>query len=192
MNIEKYINKKKKKENDIELKNIHIRCAERTKETMFKQYVYSFLRWLKEQNPEYQENLEPHEISNYFIHEIVHPVWFDRIINEMPKFAVMVQVNDIFEKYSGEDIFDYIFTIVPKEEEVEYTEVELSETMNMDREISDILKREICCLSQKTKKTIMEEELENISSINLEYLLSVLLAEEYEVKGEEYVFDRKS
>lgn len=66
--------------------------------TFFKKYLQSFLRWIYEQNNEFDKTLETEEICNFFINEVSHPLWFQLYIKLVP-FRVVVETNNYIDKY---------------------------------------------------------------------------------------------
>jgi len=66
--------------------------------TFFKKYIQSYLRWIYEQNSDFEETLETEELTDFFINELAHPLWFQLYLKSAP-FRVMVEVNNYIQKY---------------------------------------------------------------------------------------------
>lgn len=66
--------------------------------TFFKKYLQSYLRWIYEQNSEFETYLTTEEICNFFIKEVKHPLWFQLYLKTTP-FRVIIETNNYFDKY---------------------------------------------------------------------------------------------
>lgn len=66
--------------------------------TYFKKYLQSYLRWIYEQNNDFSEYLTTEEITNFFINELKHPLWFQYYL-KVASFRCIVESNHYFEKY---------------------------------------------------------------------------------------------
>lgn len=66
--------------------------------TYFKKYIQSYLRWIYEQNSDFEENIKTEELTDFFINELAHPLWFQLYLKSAA-FRVMVEVNNYIQKY---------------------------------------------------------------------------------------------
>ena len=66
--------------------------------TYFKKYLQSYLRWMYEQNNDFMSALSTDEITNFFLNQICHPLWFQFYLKMVP-FRVVVESSNYIEKY---------------------------------------------------------------------------------------------
>lgn len=133
LNIKKYLEGKKTQDEFEEYETILKKSNELNTNLLFRQYIYSFLVWLHEQNPEYAQHLSPEEVSNYFLNEIRHPKWFVAFSETLvERFKLLYVVNEYISKYFGEDIFDAKFEIHPKNRKARFSRVKLKEKKHLE------------------------------------------------------------
>ena len=170
MNLKKHLESKKAKDEYKKFEDSVKRGNLLGTALLFKQYIYSYLTWLHEQNPEYATQLQPEELSNYFLHNLEHPTWF-KILSErlIDNFKFLCVLNDTISKYLGEDIFEYRFPIIPKDKHVQYSSV-----VTAEQEVpGDFLKLKLKELSEATEYKLSGVEINNMNLATAEATLSV-------------------
>ena len=139
---------------------------------VLKQYLYSFLVWMYTQNSEYKNYVTAEEVTNYFIHNIKHPLWLKLVEeNLIDSFTFIVSVNDWITKYFGENIFDYMFTITPKDTDSVYIPVSVQSSKKVCKKAKEQIQKLANILNEK----ISEDELEKMTLLDAEVTLNVLL-----------------
>lgn len=84
-------------------------------DVLIRNYLQSYLSWMAIQNPAFASTLTPDEISNYFFHSIVHPLWFTKLM-ERQTFKLMILIDNYFRKYmDSAELFNCSMRIVPKD-----------------------------------------------------------------------------
>lgn len=63
--------------------------------TFLKRYLQSYLSWLYLQNPEFSKTLTAEECTNFFLNEVVHPIWFQVYLKHRP-LKLMSHINQYF------------------------------------------------------------------------------------------------
>lgn len=69
--------------------------------TYTKKYFQSYLAWLYEQNTEFAVYLHAEELTNFFVQEIQHPLWFQLFLQYEP-LAMLAEINQYMERYKQE------------------------------------------------------------------------------------------
>lgn len=65
----------------------------------FREYLQSFVSWMRLQNEAFCENLSMEEITNYFIGGLNHPLWL-RIYMKNDPFSSLVRIDIFIRKYT--------------------------------------------------------------------------------------------
>lgn len=83
-------------------------------DVLIKNYLQSYLSWMVKQNPVFSSTLTPDEISNYFFHSLIHPLWFMKLM-EKQTFKLLILIDNYFRKYmNSADLFCCTMVIIPK------------------------------------------------------------------------------
>ncbi|WP_286146341.1 hypothetical protein [Ileibacterium valens] len=67
---------------------------------MLKGFLQSYLRWLYEQNSEFAQNLTPEEISEFLLHQVFLPVWF-QICLKQDSFFLLIEILQYIQVYAS-------------------------------------------------------------------------------------------
>lgn len=170
MNIKKHLEGKKAKEEYQKYEETLVRSNSLKTQLLFRQYIYSFLAWMHEQNPEYNKYLEPEEVTNFFLNQIKHPKWFLELSEQMlDSFKYICLLNDSIGKYFGEDIFDYTFVIEPKNKRISYSVLE----REVGGDVSEFIKLKLADLAKEAKIELSKNEINKMSLKDAEASLFV-------------------
>lgn len=66
-----------------------------------KKYLQSYLKWLYNQNEDFNNYLTLDEIVNYFVKELTHPVWFQYLLY-CNTFNVLADITAYFNEFKSE------------------------------------------------------------------------------------------
>ena len=104
----------------IQIKNVpRSRITERRHVTVsntMKVYLQSYLRWLYEQNEDFADNLAMEECTDFFMHKVAHPLWY-QLYSKYHPFTVLVETNQYLRNFAKEaPLFEPRMEIMLKED----------------------------------------------------------------------------
>lgn len=97
--------------------------------TYFKKYLQSYLNWIYRQNDSFATFITTEELTDYFICELQHPLWFQLYLKVNP-FRAFVETHNYIEKYKkNAEKMAIELEIIPKKNIIGLTETNPSEKL---------------------------------------------------------------